>query len=357
MTNNATLDALLFTETNVRAVEGKINAGADRIKLYTAEIPAHIVATFYVEAASLTAGGFQRVLDESRAAKIGRLNGGDKVKHVQPPPNVHGGLLAYADADEVSFSNGNLTIKKPLRLIDGQHRAGGARWAVKNGETYDWTETVRVVVGATKPEIAMWYLRCNLEARKVAPANIIQNVATMNGTVLRRKTWVARAVVALASQEPFADEKADAHLVSFSARDGGRIQAQTLYRAIDVLLPPELDREGPEIETKAVQYAWNAFDLYAKLFPDWGEVDDKGKLLDKVFYTFTSLVAYGRLYMAAYEEGKKDEEIEAVMRKAWVDSGIFEQGMDGFGSGEKAATALASYAAGQAGISLMQLAA
>lgn len=344
---------MAFEPITVNAIEGVANRDPDRIKLYTAEVPADVVADFYVEAAVSMEGGFQRALDSSRASKIGRLMGGDKQRKVEPTANVHGGLLAYADKDEVEWDNKKmtLTINKPLRLVDGQHRAGGAKWARENGVSHEYTETVRVVVGATKAELSMWYLRTNIEARKVAPANIILNVAAMQGVVLRRKSWIARVVVALASQEPFVVD--DKRLVSFTTRDGGRIAAQTLYRACDVLLPAALDQEGPDTETKAAQHAWRAFNIYSNVVGEaWGATDEDEKLIDHPAYSFTLLVAFARLYNAIYSDDKKDEELEQIITDSFPLDDIPD-----VGSGEKAAASLASYAAGKAGVSLGKLAA
>lgn len=343
---------MAFTPITVKAVEGVANVDPERIKLYTAEVPATTVADFYVEPAANMAGGFQRILDSDRAAKIGKLMGGDKLRKIDPTPNVHGGLLAYGDMGDITYNSttGMLIINNPLRLVDGQHRAGGARWARDNGKNSSYTETVRVVVGATKAELAMWYLRTNIEARKVAPANIILNVAAMQGVVLRRKSWVARIVVALTQQEPLlVGEK---RLVSFTPKDNGKIAAQTLYRCIDVLLPPPLNQEGPESEAKAAMFAWNAIDIYSRLVgQDWGLTDDDGLFLDNEAYSFTLMVAYGRLYSAVWDDAKKIEEIEQILRDSFPIDEIPD-----VGSGEKAAVSLASYAAGRAGVSLGKMA-
>lgn len=338
-----------WEEVTIPAIEGKINVGDDRINMYTVEVPAETVGHFYVEPAISIKGGFQRQLDQNRAARIGRLMAGDRMRNVDPEPNVHGGLLAYADEDEITFKSGKLTIHHPLKLIDGQHRAGGANWATKYGKDVNWTETVRIVTGATREELAMWYLRCNLEARKVAPANIILNVAGMNGVVLGRKSWIARMVVVLASQEPFFVD--GFKLVSFSARDGARIAAQTLYRAIDIMLPDELNQEGKNAEKKAIQYAHRAFSIYANIVEEWGSTDERDRLANLAAYSFTSIVAFAHLYGAIEKEGRADEDIENALREAFP-----TKEMPDVGSGEKAAVALASYAAAKMDIPLSQVA-
>lgn len=327
------------------AVKGTPNADEDRLHIYTVEAPASAVAEFYVEPAMSVLEGFQRPLDEGRANAIGKLM-------TAQAPNIHGGLLAFAKEDEVTFERNKLTIRKPLRLIDGQHRAAGAHWAIEHSEEEpQYTETVRIVVGAERAELAMWYLRANVEARKVSPANIITNVAAMSGQVLRRKSWVSRMVVALAGEEPFMIDNIS--LVNFGTHGAlGKISANTLYRAVDLVLPAALNSEG-EKEVEAIRYAHRAFTLYAELARVWGVRNPDGTYVNLDSYSFTMLVAFARLYRAADDGGV---DFEDVVRKAWTESKLSEGMPSGVGSGERAAVAIASFAAGHGDINLDRVA-
>lgn len=340
-------------------VRGNPNAGDDTITLYTVEVPAAYVAQFVVESAHALAQGFQRPLDTARATRIGRLMGGDKYKGVVPEPNIHGGLLAWAEPKEIEFSNegghSRLTLKGPLRIVDGQHRAAGARWAVENGLTSDYTESVRIIVGATREQLIGWYLLTNIEARKTPPANVIANVAKMHGVYERRKSWVCRLVMALATNEPFVVDEAG--LVGFVPEDAGVIAPQSLYTAVELMLPPELNREGTDVELEAARYVQQAFAAYAEAFVDWGERGEDGKWVRKDAYSFTMLTAYARVF-AAIAQDEDDEDARAQrVQSALASSGVLGGVPSNFGSGARASVALASFIAGHADIALSKLAA
>lgn len=334
-----------FKQIKVRAVEGQPNADNDRLKFYTAEIPASAVATFEVDRALDVEGGFQRPLDQARARKIGQLMMKDE-------PHVHGGLLAYPNnPNDVSYSpsTGRLTIRRPLKLLDGQTRAGGAAWATEKGKG-DYTETVRIVVGSELSERVRWYLISNMTARKVQPTNVLLNIATMTGTQNNRKSWIARNMVALATDAPFTLQRNGmfTRIVSFGPRDGGRMSAYTLYKAINFMLPDDLNKEGAATEKKALAYAREAFRLYASMYDDWGQLDEDGKLIHIDAYEFTMLAAFARFYKAVRVSGA--EHANDTVRHAWLKAG-FDKGIpEGSGSGERAAIALASYAAGEANL-------
>lgn len=342
-----------FKQIKVRAVEGQPNADGDRLKFYTAEIPASAVATFEVDRALDVEGGFQRPLDMARAKRIGQLMGGDKRKERLPDAHVHGGLLAYPDepgAVSYSPSTGKLTIRKPLKLLDGQTRAGGAAWAADNGMVSDYTETVRIVVGSTLSERVKWYLISNMTARKVQPTNVLLNIATMSGTQNNRKSWIARTMIAMATDAPFTLQRNGTftRIVSFGPRDGGRMSAYTLYKAINFMLPDDLNKEGAATEKKALAYVREAFRLYASMYDDWGQLDEDVKLRHIDAYEFTMLAAFARFYKAVKTSDVANP--NEVIRNAWVKAG-FDKGIpEGSGSGERAAIALASYAAGEANL-------
>lgn len=343
-------------------VEGTPNADRERIKLYTLELPASVVGTFGVDPAfsiegGANIGGFQRNLDERRATRIGKLMGGTPEE--PPLPNIHGGLLAYAAPEDIEVSSDayEVTLKRPLKLIDGQHRAAGAAWAAENGVVTDYTETVKVVVGASPYELSMWYLRTNIEARRVAPANIIVNVASMQGVVLKRKSWVARIAILLSSQEPFVID--GQRLVNFTPKDGGRISINTLYKVVDTLLPESLNKEGGQVEEQAFYHAQNALRLYAATLHEvWGQTEEDGTFKPSDAYGFTMLVAFARLH-AALMEGNKDEAgIRANVYRAFDGGGLIHGTLPAtFGSGERASTSLAAYMAGHIGLSPEKLAA
>lgn len=341
-------------------VRGNPNAGDDAITLYTCEIPAAYVAQFIVEPARAIEGGFQRPLDTTRATRIGRLMGGDKFKGMMPEANIHGGLLAWAEPKEIEFTNegghSRITLKRPLRIVDGQHRAAGARWAVENGLTSDYTESVRIIVGATREQLIGWYLLTNIEARKTPPANVIANVAKMHGVYERRKSWVCRIVMALAENAPFMVE--DEPLVGFVPDDNGIVAPQSLYTAVELMLPPELNREGADVERDAALYAQQAFEAYAEAFVDWGERDtDTGKWVRKDAYSFTMLTAYARVYAAlALDDDDADSRAQRA-QSALAASGVLGGMPSNFGSGARASVALASFIAGHADIELGKLAA
>lgn len=340
-----------FKAVRVNAVEGKPNADRERIKIYTAEVPASVLAQFTVEQALDVEGGFQRPLDMSRARKIGRLMGGDKKKDEDPRPNVHNGLLAYAYPDEVQWAprSGILTIKKPLHFIDGQHRGAGAQFAVGFGKVDDYTEGVRIVLNTSGAERATWFSRINLEARKVSPGTTLLDVAQMEGVFARRKSWIARETMGLATDAPFVSETGK-RLISWRTRDGGVIKAYSMYKAVNFVLTPELNQEGSEIEAEAEAYARHAFGVFAGLYADWGKVDDKDNLVKAQCYEFTLMCAFAQLYAAVQRSHKraKAETIDQIVRDAWLKANLHEGLPEGTGSGERAASALASYVAGVA---------
>lgn len=321
----------------IPAIKGKPNADEERLQIFTVELPAKATGEFYAEAATNIEGGFQRPLNVNRANKIGRLMTSEL-------PNIHSGLLAYAEPDQVEYDTRkhSLTIKEPLRFIDGQHRGAGAHYAAQHGT--DYTDSVRIIVGADRHELAMWYLRSNIEQRKVGPGNIITNVAGMQGVAMRRKSWVARMVVALAKQPPFTIDEGGDSLVSFGV-GRGKVAAATLYRATDALLPPSLNVAGRE--TEAIRYVHKAWSLYSELVPNWGTVEGSDFIaLDA--YLFTMMTGFARFYALA----KGDE---ALVTKGWRDAG-FAHGLPAeLGSGERAATALAAFAAAKAGLDATQL--
>lgn len=346
-----------FHTVSLPALVGKLNADNDRIKVYTVEAPASLVANFYALPALQVEGGFQRPLDPTRAEKIGRINGGDRDRELLPSPNLQGGLLAFGNEEDVQYvqSSSQLRIKKPLPLIDGQHRSAGDAWAVEHGMVTDYTETVKIVVGATHDELVTWYLRSNMEAKHVPAANVLVNAATMEGVVLSRKTWVARNVVKVATDEPFITESG-LRIVRFEPRDSGRFTAFTLYKATNIMLPDRLNAEGAEIESEALDYTHKAWKLYADLFaPNWG-LEHEGVISQHDAYTSTMLLAYARLYHAAEVQNVRD--IEAIVRKAWKKTGL-ARGLPthSTSSGDAAAVSLAGFLAAEAGLKPMSIAA
>lgn len=336
-------------------VPGVSNAEAERINVISVELPSKAVADFYTETAGVVVGGFQRPLDPNRARAIGVLMGGDKAKNIKPVPNMHGGILAYADEDEIEIKTQGgrrVTILKPLRIIDGQHRAAGATWAAEHGEAADYTESVRIVTGASHAEVVTWYLRANVESRKVSPDNIIQNAAGMSGTSYGRKSWVARHTVGLATEEPFLTT-VGWPLVKFGRDPYGKITAQSIYRAVDIMLPERLNKEGAA-EPEAYQYGHRVLNFYASLFPDWGALNDSEKAFQtQDAYSFTMLVAFSRLWVMASDSADGDiEKAEGLVREAFDKAELFKGLPPNIGSGERAAVAVAAFAAGAGGITL-----
>lgn len=337
-----------FEAVTLPCVVGTPNAAPDRVRIYTVEAPADLVGTFFAESAFNIESGFQRQLDRKRSQAIARLM-------LQDRPNVHGGLLAYADEDQVEYESSrgrnNLTIHSPLRLIDGQHRADACSIASAQGA--DYTETVRVITGATREELAIWYLRTNVEARKVPPANVIWDVARMHGTVMRRKSWIARLAVEMSKMEPFKID--DIPMVSWTPGDNGAIPAASLYRATDVLLPAELNAEGKEPE--AIKFAHKVWSTYAELSGDvWGDLSptEIGKFNPSDAYSFTAMMAYAWLCKATYDPTDPDKGLE-VAEKAFAGAGLPLKLPTDIGSGEKASVAIAAYAAGKAGLQIERL--
>lgn len=317
---------------------GHPNAEDERVRFYTAELPASVCAQFTVERAIASVDGFQRAMDPRRARQIGELQMGER-------PHIQGGLLAYATEDQVEINSrgqARITILEPLHWLDGQHRGGGDRYAVAHGKD-DYTETVRIVVGATREELVRAYLLCNVEARKTTPGNIIANVARMTGVQQRRKSWVCRIVTALAAAEPFVVQ--DESLVNFGSDRSKPIQAAVLYKAVDLLLPDPMNKEGP-MELEAVQYAHEALSLYSDLFGErWGALDEQDRFKAGDQYTFTMMVSFARLWAAT--EGH-----EELIRKAWSLAHLTEGLPQSVGTGESAAKAIAALAAGSVGVTL-----
>lgn len=327
------------------AVEGRANTDPDRIKVYTTELPAEVVARFVADQALTTEGGFQRPLDKSRASRIGRLMAGLKRTGEEPQAEIHNGLLAFAHPDEVEVKGNRITLKAPLHWIDGQHRGAGAAVAVDKGLRPDYTESVRIVLGATHQELSTWYLRTNMEARKVPPSNQLINIADMTGVVNNRKSWVARITRQIASEPPFVLE--DGTIVSWVKRDGGLLSVYSLYKAINRLLPEKLNREGDKVEDDALKFARKAFVLYASLFENWGRRDN-GVLLRNDAYEFTMMLAFARLYQWA--DTAKVGNINNVLKDAWRKAGLHEGLPRQSGSGERAAERLAHHVAELASI-------
>lgn len=326
----------------IPCVIGKINAEGERITVVSAEIPAEATAQFYVEQAMVNFEGFQRPMDNRRAEQIGKLQ-------VSEDPHLHGGLLAYADPDDIELvTRGRpmLTIKKPLKWLDGQHRGGGDRYAVAHGGA-DYTQSVRIEIGGTPQERIGWYLTANMSARKTGPGNVLLNVSRMTGMQRGKKSWIARIVRELSTAEPFVPEDGPP-LVNWGTGDRVRapIQAGALYRATDLLLPEALNKEGVA-EVSAIAYAHKAWDFYSTLFGErWGAMDESGvRFLPLDAYSFTMLVAFARLYAAT--EGHED-----LVAKAFELSHLSEGIPTSVGSGEKAASNIAALAAGSVGVDL-----
>lgn len=346
-----------FRMKKLPAVVGTPNAARDRLRIYTVEAPADVVAHFESERALDVEGGFQRPLDTARARKIGILLSGDEKKDRDPEPHVHGGLLCYTlEDDEVSYSPSTkvLTIRKPLHFIDGQTRGAGSVYAIEQGKVKDYTENLRIVVGSTLVERVRWYLIANMQARKSPPQNVLLNVATLSGTQQNRKSWIARVMATASTQAPFTLQKRGEEikrLVSFDRKDGGKISAYSLYKAINFMLPDDLNKEGESTEDKAYKAALVAFKMYADIYSDvWGETDEDGKLKDQDCYGFTLMSAFGQFYKAVLSSGV--EKPADVIRNTWAKAG-FDKGLpEGSGSGERAAKSLAMYAQGEAGIRL-----
>lgn len=329
-----------------------MNADGDRIRIYTAEVPASIAAQFPSSAFLGTEGGFQRGLDTKRAEKIGRLMAGVKPSEddegEMPEPNVQGALLAYAHEGEITFEDGHLTIHKMPHLFDGQHRSAGDAWAMEHGISTDYTETVKFAVGPTHEEVVRWYLTTNIEAKKIPATNAILNVAAMEGVYLNRKSWIARLVRALVFEEPFIED--DKRIVRLETGDGGMFSVFTIYKATNLMLPDELNAEGAEVEAKAVQYAHKAWSLYADLFgPAWGALDKDGAFVKHDAYSSTMLLSFARLYRAAHQANAKD--VEATIRKAWKKAGL-ARGLPthSTSSGDAAAVSLAGFLVAEAGL-------
>lgn len=334
------------------AVEGKMNADGDRIRIYTAEVPASIAAKFPAsQFLGGGEGGFQRGLDVKRAEKIGRLMAGMKFEEGEPElpmPNVQGALLAYAHDEEITFDNGILTIHKLPHFFDGQHRSAGDAWAMEHGAITDYTETVKFVVGPTHAEVVRWYLTTNIEAKKIPAPNAILNVANMEGVFLNRKSWIARLVRALIFEEPFLED--DKRIVRLETGDGGMFSVFTLYKATNLMLPDELNQEGAEVEAQAVQFAHKAWSLYADLFgPAWGAIDKDGDFVDHDAYSSTMLLSFARLYRAATQA--KSKNVEDVIKKAWKKAGL-ARGLPthSTSSGDAAAVSLAGFLVAEAGL-------
>lgn len=327
----------------VPCVIGRINAGADRITVVSAEIPAEACAQFYVEQALVNFEGFQRAMDTRRAEQIGKLQAAE-IPHFQP------GLAAYGEAEEVTLTTRGphpmLTIHKPLKWLDGQHRGGGDRYAVAAGRG-DYTESVRIEIGGTPTERIGWYLTANMSARKTGPGNVLLNISRMQGTQRGKKSWIARLVRELATEEPFVVGETPLINWGTGERVKAPIQAGTLYRAIDLMLPEALNTEGSEAE--AIQYAHKAWSFYADMFGDrWGALNEEGtKFRPLDAYAFTMLVAFARLYAAT--EGHED-----LVRKAFDLAHLTEGIPSSVGSGERAASSLAALAAGSVGVDLQR---
>ena len=245
-----------------------------------------------------------------------------------------------SDCSDVSYSETTrmLVIRRPLTLIDGQPRAGGDAWAQDHGIVKDYTESVSVVVGATHEELVRWYLITNMTGHKVPPQNVLLNIATLEGVHNNRKSWAARTMVNLSTQSSFTmqDDETFHRLVSFQRGDDGQISAYTLYKAINFMLPDDLNKEGPEVEKKALAYCRQAFKLYASIYEDvWGRVGEDGKLLHHDCYEFTLMVAFARFYKAARAHNAKDA--ADLVRRTWTNC-RYDRGLpEGTGSGERAA--------------------
>lgn len=326
----------------VPCVVGRLNAGDERITVVSAEIPAEACAQFYVEQALVNFEGFQRAMDNRRAEQIGKLQVGEQ-PHFQP------GLAAYGEPGEVEVSTRGrpmLTIHKPLKWLDGQHRGGGDRYAVAQGKG-DYTESVRIEIGGTPTERIGWYLTANMSARKTGPGNVLLNISRMAGVQRGKKSWIARLVRELSTEEPFVADGVP--LINWGTGDRVKapIQAGTLYRAIDLMLPESLNTESTEVD--AIQYAHKAWTFYASMFGDrWGALTEDGtKFLPLDAYSFTMLVAFARLYAAT--EGHED-----LVRKAFDLAHLTEGIPSSVGSGERAASSLAALAAGSVGVDLQR---
>lgn len=345
MTNEAQAPSKVFP-LKIPCVVGQLNAGNDRITVVSAEIPAEATAQFYVEQALVNFEGFQRSMDARRASQIGKLQASEV-------PHLHGGLLAYAEPEDIELNTRGrpmLTIKRPLRWLDGQHRGGGDRYAVSAGKA-DYTQSVRIEIGGTKRERINWYLTANMSARKTGPGNVLLNISQMEGIQRGKKSWVARLVRTLSTEEPFVVE--DIPLVNWGTGDRVRapIQAGALYRATDLMLPDHLNKEGPEVEAEAIAYTHKAWTFYADRFGDrWGKLnEDETRFTPMDAYGFTMLVAFARLYDATGGD-------EALVAKAFELAHLTEGIPSSVGSGERAASNIAALAAGSVGVDLQHAA-
>lgn len=120
------------------------------------------------------------------------------------------------------------------------------------------------------------------------------------------------------------------------------------------MLPAELNDEGQE--ALAAEWAKRALSVYAsECVLNWGSVDDEGKLLSHRGYDYVGLVSFGYLVRTACASHPRsiDLALKDVVR-AYERAELTDGTVDGFGSGAKAALALATYISGRSSMGPIQ---